>query len=75
MRIKVDWEADVLYVLFDEEAELEVAEEVGDEVVLDLDADGRIVGLEVLNLSSKCGKTSGLSSLEIREEPIGRRVG
>lgn len=75
MRIKVDWEADVLYILFDEAAELEAAEEVDDEVVLDLDVSGRIVGLEVLNLSSKCGKARGLSSLEIREEPVGRRVG
>lgn len=72
MRIKVDWEADVLYVLFDEEAELEVAEEVGDEVVLDLDVDDRIVGLEILNLSAKCGKTKSLSSLEIREHPVGK---
>lgn len=68
MKIKVDWEADVLYVLFDEEVELEVAEEVGDEVVLDLDANDRIVGLEVLNLSSKCGNTKNLSNLEIRED-------
>ena len=72
MKIKVDWEADVLYIRFDEESELEVAEEVGDEVVLDLDEQERIVGLEVLNLSAKCGETKSLSSLEIREESTAR---
>ena len=34
MKIKVDWEADVLHVVFDEDASAEVAEEVGDDVVL-----------------------------------------
>lgn len=72
MRIKVDWEADVLHIRFDEEAELKVAEEVGDEVVLDLDEQERIVGMEVLNLSSKCGETKSLSNLEIRSESAAR---
>jgi len=72
VRIKVDWEADVLHIRFDEEAELKIAEEVGDEVVMDLDEQDRIVGLEILNLSYKCRETKGLSNLEIREEPGAR---
>jgi len=53
VRIKVDWEADVLHIRFDEEAELKIAEEVGDEVVMDLDEQDRIVGLEILNLMQR----------------------
>lgn len=67
MRIKIDWEADVMHVVFDEEAELSLAEEVGDEVVLDLDQNERIVGFEVQGLSAKCGDTKNLSSLEVHD--------
>jgi uncharacterized protein YuzE len=74
MKIKVDWEADVLHVVFDEDASAEVAEEVGDDVVLDLDGDDRIVGFEISGLSRKCGPNRNLSSLEIRE-PAGKEVG
>lgn len=74
MRIKIDWEADVLHVVFDEETRPEVAEEVGNGLVLDLDENDRVVGFEVSGLSKKCGETKALSSLEIRE-PTGRKVG
>ena len=66
MQIKVDWEADVLYVLFDEDARLDVGEEMDGGVVLDLDAAGKIVGIEVQGLSAKCGDTKDLSNLLIR---------
>lgn len=74
MRIKIDREADVLHVVFDEEATFEVAEEVGDDLVLDFDENDRVVGFEVSGLSKKCGETKALSNLEIRE-PAGRKVG
>lgn len=67
MKIKIDWEADVMHVVFDEEAELSLAEEVGDEVVLDLDETERIVGFEIQGLSAKCGDTRNLSNLEVHD--------
>jgi uncharacterized protein YuzE len=43
----VDEEADALYIRFDE-AKIIESEEVSPGVILDFDADGRVVGLEML---------------------------
>ena len=50
MRTSYDPEADALYVRF-AEAPIVESEEVADGVVLDLDADGRIVAIELLDAS------------------------
>jgi uncharacterized protein YuzE len=50
MRTSYDPEADALYVRF-AEASIVESEEVADGVVLDLDAEGRIVGIELLDAS------------------------
>jgi uncharacterized protein YuzE len=50
MRTSYDPEADALYVRF-AEASIVESEEVADGVVLDLDADGRIVAIELLDAS------------------------
>ena len=52
MRIKIDRENDVLYFRLDESAVVE-SEEVQPGVVLDFDAQGRVVGIEILHLSSR----------------------
>jgi len=50
MRLKVDRENDALYLRLDESAIVE-SEEVKPGVVLDFDANGRVVGIEMLALS------------------------
>ena len=51
MRLKVDRGNDALYFRLDESAIVE-SEEVQPGVILDFDAQGRVVGIEILNLSS-----------------------
>jgi uncharacterized protein YuzE len=52
MRLKVDKESDALYFRLDESAILE-SEEVQPGIILDFNADGRVVGIETLNLSTR----------------------
>ena len=47
MRMMMDREADALYIRFDE-AKIVESEEVSDGIVLDYDANGRVVGFEML---------------------------
>ncbi len=55
MRIKIDKENDTLYLRLDE-AEIIDSEEVQPGVILDFNKDNRVVGIEILNLSSRVGK-------------------
>lgn len=50
MRIKIDKENDTLYFRLDESAIVE-SEEVQPGIILDYDANGRVVGMEMLTLS------------------------
>jgi uncharacterized protein YuzE len=52
MRLKVDKENDALYLRLDESAIVE-SEEVQPGVILDFNADNQVVGVEILNLSSR----------------------
>jgi len=52
MRLKVDKENDALYFRLDESAIVD-SEEVQPGVILDLNADGLVVGIEILNLSTR----------------------
>ncbi len=52
MRIKIDKENDVLYLRLDEAAIVE-SEEVQPGVILDFNKEGRVVGIEILELSSR----------------------
>ncbi len=52
MRLKVDKENDALYFRLDESSIIE-SEEVQPGVVLDFNSDGKVVGIEILNLSSR----------------------
>jgi len=52
MRLKVDRENDALYFRLDESTIVE-SEEVQPGIVLDFDAQGRMVGIEILHLSSR----------------------
>lgn len=50
IRLKIDKENDTLYFRLDESVIVE-SEEVQPGVILDFDADGRVVGMEILTLS------------------------
>ena len=52
MRLKVDKESDALYFRLDESSIVE-SEEVQPGVILDFNAEGKVVGIELLNLSSR----------------------
>ncbi|CAG0945828.1 hypothetical protein ANRL1_02584 [Anaerolineae bacterium] len=52
MRLKLDRTNDALYLRLDETAIIE-SEEVEPGVVLDFDKQGRVVGIEILDLSSR----------------------
>lgn len=52
MRLKVDKDNDSLYFRLDEESIVE-SEEVEPGVILDFNAEGKVVGVELLNLSTR----------------------
>jgi uncharacterized protein YuzE len=52
MRLKIDKESDALYLRLDESSIID-SEEVQPGVILDFNADGKVVGIELLNLSTR----------------------
>ncbi len=52
MKLKLDEETDTLYLQLDESAIVE-SEEVQPGVVLDFNAENRVVGIEMLNISKR----------------------
>jgi uncharacterized protein YuzE len=52
MRLRVDRENDALYFRLDE-TEIVESEEVQPGVILDFDKDGRVVGVEMLDISTR----------------------
>ena len=54
MRVRVDREADVVYLNLTDR-EIAESEEVADGIVVGYDAQGRIVGLEILDASRRTG--------------------
>ena len=64
MRLKVDKASDALYLRLDEASIVE-SQEVEPGVVLDFDAQGRVVGVEILSLSTRASpETLRLIQLE-----------
>ena len=52
MKLKIDKDCDALYFRLDDSPVVE-SEEVKPGVVLDFNADGQLVGIEILNLSTR----------------------
>jgi uncharacterized protein YuzE len=52
MRLKIDRENDALYFRLDE-TDIVESEEVQPGVILDFDSNGRVVGIEILDLSAR----------------------
>ena len=53
MKLKVDRESDALYFRLDETATIVESEEVQPGIILDFDAESRVVGIEILGLSAR----------------------
>ena len=53
MRLKIDRENDALYFRLDETTKIVESEEVEPGVILDFDENGRVIGVEMLNLSAR----------------------
>jgi uncharacterized protein YuzE len=64
MKLNVDKESDTLYLRFDESKVVE-SEEVRPGVILDFDSQGRVVGVEFLQISSRATQEE-LSSLQFQ---------
>jgi uncharacterized protein YuzE len=62
MRLRVDREHDALYFRLDD-TEIVESEEVEPSVILDFDKDGRVVGMEMLGLST-CTEPETLRMLQ-----------
>ena len=52
MRLRVDKESDALYLRLDESAIVE-SEEVDNGIILDFNADCKVIGIEMLNISQR----------------------
>ncbi|MDB5631824.1 MAG: hypothetical protein JWR49_679 [Tardiphaga sp.] len=63
MRVRVDREADAIYVNLTDRA-IKDSAEVADGIVVDYDDEGRIVGVEILDASKRTGDPTVLSQLD-----------
>jgi uncharacterized protein YuzE len=63
MRIKVDLESDALYFRISEDA-IEESEEINDGFIVDYDVNGKVVGIEILNVKNKF-KLEDLTGLKL----------
>jgi len=63
MRIKVDLESDALYFRISEDA-IEESEEINDGLIVDYDVNGKVIGIEILNVKNKF-KLEDLTGLKL----------
>ncbi len=68
MRVRVDHKADAVYLNLTD-AEIAESEEVADGIVVDYDAEGRIVGLEILDASRRTGDPAVLKQFSFDLAP------
>jgi uncharacterized protein YuzE len=64
MRVRIDQGADAVYVNLTDRA-IEGSEEVADGIVVDYDAEGRIVGVEILDASKRTDDPNVLKQLSL----------
>jgi uncharacterized protein YuzE len=55
VRVEYDSKADVMYIWL-RKAKYEISEELAENVIIDLDKRGRIIGIEILDASKNLGK-------------------
>jgi uncharacterized protein YuzE len=68
MRLKVDREADALYLTVSEER-IDKSEEVSPGIIVDFDENGRAVGIEMLHLSQRAS-TADVQRLLFESVPL-----
>ena len=73
MRMRIDQQADAVYLTLADRA-IESSAEVTDGIILDYDADGRVVGIEILDASRRSADATALQtfSLELPTSGVGR---
>ncbi|HEY9204924.1 MAG TPA: DUF2283 domain-containing protein [Candidatus Methanoperedens sp.] len=70
MRIKLDLESDALYFRISED-QIEESEEVNKGLIVDYDASGRVVGIEILNVKDKF-KMEDLTGLKLEMPTVAK---
>ena len=55
VRVEYDQKADAMYIWL-RKAKYDISEELAENVIIDLDKNGRIIGIEVLDASKNLGK-------------------
>lgn len=65
MKVTYDKETDVLYIQFKTEPIIESDEDKSGEMIIDYAQNGSIIGIEVLNASSKLSQIQKFDSIEI----------
>ena len=73
MRINYDKQADAMYIRFSESKYYQ-SDEVKDGIILDFDKKGKIVGMEVLDVSQRLPRES-MSSIHFEIDPLMRKNG
>jgi len=53
MEFRYDEEADAMYIYLEKGGEYDVSQEIGDGVILDVSKEGKISGIEILDVSDK----------------------
>jgi len=70
MRIKIDLESNALYFRISEDP-IEESEEINKGLIVDYDAKGRVVGIEILNLKEKF-KMEDLTALKLEMPTVAK---
>lgn len=70
MRIRVDHAADAVYLNLTDRA-IEDSEEVADGIIVDYDAQGRIVGVEILDASKRTDDPTALKQFSFDLPGVG----
>jgi uncharacterized protein YuzE len=70
MRVRVDAAADAVYLNLTDRA-IKDSEEVADGIVVDYDAEGRIVGIEILDASRRTDDPTALKQFSFELPTVG----
>ncbi|MEI6243299.1 MAG: DUF2283 domain-containing protein [Chlamydiota bacterium] len=66
VQVEYDRKADAMYIWI-RKAKYDVSEELAENVILDLDKNGRIIGIEVLGASKNLGKDLVMKIIDIEK--------
>jgi len=66
VRVEYDSKADAMYIWL-RKAKYEISEELAENVIIDLDKNGRIIGIEILDATKNLGKETVNKILSIEK--------